>query len=134
MKLVGRTRELWITPGGRIQAGESPVTALVRELREETGRDGFAIQGPIWVRHGTFLEGDRHREEREYFYLVPTERFEPVPAGLEAEEAKQFLGFRWWSPAEIEKSTECFVPPRIALHLRDLNLAGPPASPVDVSE
>jgi ADP-ribose pyrophosphatase YjhB (NUDIX family) len=27
----------WTTPGGRIEAGESPVAALVREIHEESG-------------------------------------------------------------------------------------------------
>ena len=32
-------RGLWSLPGGRIEAGESPEQAVVREVREETGLD-----------------------------------------------------------------------------------------------
>ena len=27
----------WMTPGGRVEAGESPVAALIREIHEESG-------------------------------------------------------------------------------------------------
>lgn len=29
----------WTTPGGRVESGESPISALVREVHEETGFD-----------------------------------------------------------------------------------------------
>lgn len=34
-------------PGGTVRAGEFPEGAALRELREETGHDGFAIEGHI---------------------------------------------------------------------------------------
>ncbi len=32
-----RDMDLWNAPGGRVEAGESPWEAVVREIREETG-------------------------------------------------------------------------------------------------
>ena len=32
----------WTTPGGRVEAGESPLHALQREVREESGLDVIA--------------------------------------------------------------------------------------------
>ena len=133
MKIRGWQRDLWITPGGRIRPNEDPVTALRRELLEETGREGFAIEGPIWVRQGSFVTKERRVEERERFYLVRAERFEPCTDGFEPEEASIHLGFRWWTLGELEVSTDFMVPARLPLHLRELLRAGPPTTPIDVS-
>lgn len=133
MKIRGWQRDLWITPGGRLEPGEDSVSALHRELLEETGRRGFAIHGPVWFRRGAFQTKDRRIEEREEFFLVPTERFEPSIGGFEAAEVELHLGFRWWSIQELEATADFMVPARLAHHLGELLANGPPAIPVDVS-
>jgi ADP-ribose pyrophosphatase YjhB (NUDIX family) len=38
-----RDRDLWNLPGGGVEAGESPVDALVREIKEETGLEAIPV-------------------------------------------------------------------------------------------
>jgi ADP-ribose pyrophosphatase YjhB (NUDIX family) len=134
MKIAGRRGDIWITPGGRIRSGESPTTALVREIAEETGLTEFRPGAEIWVRHASFVSNGEPKKERERFYLVPSARFEPVTANLEPDERAIFQEFRWWPIEEIARSKERFAPLRIGELLQALRRDGPPPSPVETGE
>jgi 8-oxo-dGTP diphosphatase len=48
----------WSVPGGRVEAGETMVEAVVRELAEETGLDGVCEELVGWVERTS--EPDHH--------------------------------------------------------------------------
>lgn len=134
MEMVGGTMNLWIMPGGRIEPGEDALTALNRELREETGRADFEVGPLLWIRQGTVAREDGPLIEEERFFLVRCEHFTPDAGGLEAEERSRFLRFRWWSFPEIQESEEAFVPRELGGLLAELERHGPPGIAVRIIE
>jgi len=134
VKITGPTGDAWITPGGRIRPGEEPAEAAVREIREETGCQARLVQGHIWTRHGTYLAEGGRLPEREHFFLMPTEWFEPTSAGMEPHELERHGGFHWWTIPEMADSSEAFVPRKLAELLRNLQQFGPPPSPLESGE
>jgi 8-oxo-dGTP pyrophosphatase MutT (NUDIX family) len=125
--------DIWLAPGGGVEAGESAEDCLTREVFEETGFRIDNHSGPVWIRRHQFLLSGEQYDQREEYYLVRTHRFEADgrmnPALHEAELVK---GFRWWSLAAIQASDEIFVPRQLGKYLEQLLCQGCPPTPIDV--
>lgn len=97
------TRQVWALPGGGLDPGEDHMTALHRELAEETGLTDADIGPHIWTREHVipFLDGT-YDGQRDQIHLVRTERFDPDPGiGWEQMRAERVHEMRWWSFDEI---------------------------------
>lgn len=81
----------WNLVAGGIEAGESPLRAALRELREETGLEGQAVQ-PI------SLELGYRRPEGDWVTLHPFAV--EVPPGWEPVLNEEHVDHRWCSEAE----------------------------------
>lgn len=78
----------WEFPGGKIEAGESPEQAVIRELQEETG---IVAQSASLFETLEYQFPDRHISL--WFYLV--EQWEGEPWGKEGQPG------RWISQSEL---------------------------------
>ena len=88
----------WQVPGGGIDVDEDPRQAVVREVYEETGlRVAPAdLQGPIASRIVSHGYSDRILIQAETFFLLRTDRFEPVDAQLTAAERTRRVETAWF--------------------------------------
>ena len=120
----------WATPGGGIEARESPEQSLRRELAEEVGLVDFTLGPQIWTREHVFTWERRILRQRERHYLVRVEDHQPAPAVDLA--AEWIAGVRWWTSSELAAAPpEELTPRRLPELVRDLLEHGPPHEPVD---
>jgi 8-oxo-dGTP pyrophosphatase MutT (NUDIX family) len=107
----------WITPGGGLEPGETPQQAAVRETYEETGIEITLLpDAPVTHSRVRSWSGDGVTyEQTDHFFTVSVAAgLTFAPAGLTDAERDLWLGYRWWTPAELRASDETFVPADVA--------------------
>jgi 8-oxo-dGTP pyrophosphatase MutT (NUDIX family) len=113
-------RELWVTLGGRIEPGESVLTAAERELCEETGIVDARVGPVVWYGEQVLRINGRPRLLKENFVLARCFSARLSDAGWTSEERQAIAEMRWWSLDELRATSEEVKPPRLAALLREL--------------
>lgn len=119
----------WLTPGGGIEAGESPQQAAVREVFEETGIKVCigADAEPVWRERRVWSFGGVSYDQSNAFFVARVPVGTRVhPAALTTLERASLIGCRWWTPAELRTCGERLFPAEIADLAELAGRVGPP--------
>ena len=140
MQRPDRSGDFWLLPGGGVKPDEDHLSALRREVWEETGFAVCAEPRLLWRRVHRFGrgldEGRQVTEQHEDIYLVHAPRFEPTARNNpELSEVGIFHEFRWWSVTAMKTATnQQFAPRTLPLLVKGLVVDGPPAQPISLRE
>ncbi|WP_418961163.1 NUDIX hydrolase [Streptomyces tritici] len=123
----------WAMPGGGLDAGETPLEAARREVREETGWTDIAPDGTLLCQwEHDFTRAGVPVRQHEHIFLAAAPRRDPVGDLAGPHAADGILRWRWWSPEDMSGDHEPLWPPQLPRLLADVQRHGAPARPVDL--
>jgi 8-oxo-dGTP pyrophosphatase MutT (NUDIX family) len=120
----------WVTPGGGVHEHESFEQAALREVEEETSLE-IRLGPCLWHRHIVLrMKGELVLQKERYFLG----EYEGTRAEVTNQTAEPIRAHRWWSPEEIQRSTETFLPQGFAQLLEPIVRGELPSRPLVLGE
>jgi mutator protein MutT len=113
----------WVTPGGKIDPGETAQEAAARELQEEVGItiEPTMLGNVIGSEDVTYRFNGVSYRQSGVFFALNHESPSLNSAGLNAIEAQTIDTGRWWSLSEILATKETIYPAHLNEILKGLS-------------
>lgn len=122
--------DFWWTPGGGIDAGESPAQATKRELWEEVGLCNVELSDPILLRSCVFpLAGVWYEGVETFFWVKAPGGFEPMPQQWEELESQVIQEMCWLTVQDIRDLEVPAYPECLANLVEHVLSLGAPLTP-----